>query len=331
MRYLFFDIECVHEKNVQYMLSFGYVITDEDFNVIEKEDVLINPNLPFSLTDVGVPVYYSIREILNSPIFPDVYNKIKELLEDKSYYVIGHAIINDVQYLIDECISYELDGFNFEYYDAQLIYCYLNNETRRVSLDNILVSYAIERSNLHRSDEDAYHTMIYLKSICNQKGMTLKDLIKDTKAIPGVIKGKETLEPFMLGWIHPSCNSIEFKQIALNVGLTYLTDSNGGKLNGKTFGINSKILYHDLNFSLWLINQILSNGGSFSLSLDVDYFIHEYNDCPYQEKLSINESWCGDFIDIKELYNYLGINEEDVETLSKDYFERLVSQEVNIK
>ena len=64
-----FDIECVHEKNVQYMLSFGYVITDEDFNVIEKEDVLINPNLPFSLTDVGVPVYYSIREILNSPIF----------------------------------------------------------------------------------------------------------------------------------------------------------------------------------------------------------------------------------------------------------------------
>lgn len=58
MNYLLFDIECVYDKQEQYMLSFGYVKTDKDFNVIKREDILINPNLTFSLTDVGPSILH---------------------------------------------------------------------------------------------------------------------------------------------------------------------------------------------------------------------------------------------------------------------------------
>lgn len=324
MNYLLFDIECVYDKQEQYMLSFGYVKTDKDFNVIKREDILINPNLTFSLTDVGVPVYYTIREILNSPIFPEVYHKIKSLLEEKDQYVIGHAIMNDVNYLVDECISYELDGFNFSFFDAQIIYCLLNNETRRVSLDNILLNLGIARSNLHRSDEDAYHTMLYLQAMCKQKGMTLDQLFKETKAIPGMVREKEIVEPILLDWVKSTFLSDEFKQIALKEGLKKINVSSVGKLKGKTFGFNTGILYRDLDYSLYLIYLISKEGGAFKQDSEVDYCIYEYNDCPYQERLSISEYWMGDFITIDELCTRLGINEEDIKESSKDYFKNLI-------
>lgn len=40
MRYLFFDIECCNGRDI---CEFGYVITDTEFNVLEKNDFTINP------------------------------------------------------------------------------------------------------------------------------------------------------------------------------------------------------------------------------------------------------------------------------------------------
>ena len=44
MQYLFFDIEASEGRS---MCSFGYVLTDSSFNVIAKEDILINPEARF--------------------------------------------------------------------------------------------------------------------------------------------------------------------------------------------------------------------------------------------------------------------------------------------
>ena len=52
MKYLFFDIECsVVSKNAAKICAFGYCLTDEKFNILEKEDILINPQGSFHLTD----------------------------------------------------------------------------------------------------------------------------------------------------------------------------------------------------------------------------------------------------------------------------------------
>ena len=48
MKYVFFDIECACVyKNVAKICVFGYCVADEEFNILEKEDILINPNGKF--------------------------------------------------------------------------------------------------------------------------------------------------------------------------------------------------------------------------------------------------------------------------------------------
>ena len=48
MKYLFFDIECANcYQNCAKIFSLGYVVTDENFNILhDKEDVLIKSNFP---------------------------------------------------------------------------------------------------------------------------------------------------------------------------------------------------------------------------------------------------------------------------------------------
>ena len=47
-RYLFFDIECACVfKDTAKICAFGYRLTDEHFNILEKEDILINPKVKF--------------------------------------------------------------------------------------------------------------------------------------------------------------------------------------------------------------------------------------------------------------------------------------------
>ena len=61
MRYLAFDIECCDGKHI---CEFGYVITDEKYNIIKKSVITINPESKFNL--VGRPggrdLYLSIQK-----------------------------------------------------------------------------------------------------------------------------------------------------------------------------------------------------------------------------------------------------------------------------
>ena len=46
MEYLFFDIECCDGNHI---CSFGYVIINSDFEILEKRDLVINPEKVFKL------------------------------------------------------------------------------------------------------------------------------------------------------------------------------------------------------------------------------------------------------------------------------------------
>ena len=50
MNYLFFDIECCDGNHI---CSFGYVICDEHFNILKKEDIIMNPQKKFKLGRAG--------------------------------------------------------------------------------------------------------------------------------------------------------------------------------------------------------------------------------------------------------------------------------------
>ena len=65
MNYVFFDIECancIHGEGK--ICSFGFVKTDENFNVIQEHDLLRNPDAPFLLgnakTGKGITLAYPL-------------------------------------------------------------------------------------------------------------------------------------------------------------------------------------------------------------------------------------------------------------------------------
>ena len=104
MKYLFFDIECAGVfKNVAKICAFGYCLTDEQFHILEKEDILINPQGGFHLTDrkgeQGIVLPYKYEEFKKYPSFKEQAERIYSLLQDSDTLVVGHAVQNDVKYL----------------------------------------------------------------------------------------------------------------------------------------------------------------------------------------------------------------------------------------
>ena len=92
-RYLFFDIECC---DGQHICEFGYVITDTNYNVIEKEDITINPEKPFNLTGRvnhrDLKLYYPESVYYKSYKFPHFYDKIKKMIEIENLSLINTEI-----------------------------------------------------------------------------------------------------------------------------------------------------------------------------------------------------------------------------------------------
>lgn len=178
MRYLVFDIECCDGRNI---CEFGYVITDDKFNVLEKNCIIINPDKPFNLKgrpgqddlELCFPeeVYYA------SKTFPVYYERIKSLLEAPEQIVIGHAVSNDAIFLRTACKRYKLGPINFSFFDSQKAYSEFVNSRKRISLENIQKELNLEKpSYLHKSDEDALLTMGLIQSLCEQLELSLVDL-----------------------------------------------------------------------------------------------------------------------------------------------------------
>ena len=176
MKYLFFDIECADGGKAT-ICSFGYVIADMDFKIIKREDIIINPEGRFFLTGRAgrpdVELAYPIERFKKAPTFPTFYNKIKALVENEDYYIVGHSIGDDVTYLNKVCERYKLDPYKFTYFDTQRMYRELSGEKRQKSLEDALLSLGVEdKFRSHQSVEDARATMLLLKALLAKANTT---------------------------------------------------------------------------------------------------------------------------------------------------------------
>ena len=181
MKYLFFDIECANcYQNCAKIFSLGYLITDENFNVLEgPEDVLINPRDRFDWYVAKKMMAYPREIFKDFPPFPDFYERFKAMFEDPETVAIGYAVTNDVHFLHDDCKRYSLAPFAYSFYDVQQLYARqpINNTAKNLE-DSLLSWCNIEPENLHRSDEDAYHTMLIMKAIAEYHGTDLPGLME---------------------------------------------------------------------------------------------------------------------------------------------------------
>ena len=124
MKYIYYDIEC---SDGFHMCSFGYVVADENFNVLEKEDILMNPEAVFHTgawgknreKDPGIELGYPKEAFRKSPKFPKHYQRIRALLSDEDVKIIGFSHNNDALFLSKACKRYSLPPIPYRFYDVQ--------------------------------------------------------------------------------------------------------------------------------------------------------------------------------------------------------------------
>ena len=182
MQYVFFDIECACVyKNVAKICVFGYCVCDEQFNILKKEDILINPNGKFHLTDRGgdgIVLPYDYEDFKKYPDFKKFYPRIRELLEGEDKTVFGHAAINDVKYLNLETKRYRLPSFRFRFADTQVLYMAMTETfDRQAGLESLTQIFEIDYTP-HCAADDAYATMRIAQEMCEKENCTLPELLE---------------------------------------------------------------------------------------------------------------------------------------------------------
>lgn len=181
MKYLFYDCEVANSFNkISKMCSLGYVYTKDDFTILKKEDILINPEDQFDyhlFKNKDIKLYYSPKEFKSHKNFKDQYEKIKSLFLNADI-VFGFSIENDIKFLLDDCTRYNLEYPNFKYIDVQTLFKKYHNNKLDSSLEYCVSYYNIKNHLfLHKSDDDAYQTMLVLKSLLQESGMSLDEII----------------------------------------------------------------------------------------------------------------------------------------------------------
>ena len=196
MKYVFFDIECACVyKSVAKICAFGYVLTDENFNVLEREDILLNPKGKFHLTDrkgrEGLVLPYVYEDFKKYPLFPAAYDRIKALLENKEHIVLGHATLNDVNYLNLETRRYKLPSLKFRYYDTQFFYMNVKKDfSRQLGLGAMAEELGVEFTP-HRAVDDAYATMRVCEALIRRENAdTVPAFVERYHIKGGSLEGK---------------------------------------------------------------------------------------------------------------------------------------------
>jgi DNA polymerase III alpha subunit (gram-positive type) len=285
---VFFDIECASvNKTVAKICAFGYVVCDEQFNIIESKDVLINPRGNFHLTDrkgdKGIVLPYSYDKFKDYPEFPEVYPKIKALLEDSDSFVVGHSTMNDVKYLNLETKRFKLPSFNFEFSDSQLVYMTLINDfTHQLGLEHIAQSLGVEFTP-HRAVDDAYATMRIVQAMCSRYECGYMELCKKLNLSRGRISDYTLKSPSSKALRKYSTQVLEQKKERSRVRSEFFDHVNkqhtkSGKFNGKCFTF-SRTIEDNLDVSKNLVDKIYCNGGKYSSHIThSNYYIADMDD-----------------------------------------------------
>lgn len=275
MKLVFFDIECasVH-KTCAKICAFGYVVCDEKFNILEKEDILINPKGGFHLTDrkgvKGLVLPYEYADFKKEPPFPKVFDRIKLLLEDNDSYIIGHAVLNDVKFLNLETRRYKLPSFNFTFSDSQLLFmAHVNDFTHQSGLEHIASTLGVEFTP-HRAVDDAYATMKIVEAMCISHGCTFHELIEKLNVAPGKITNYQISRPQSKGFkrfnaqkqaarVKRSQNRTKFYN---NLSRKRINKA-GGVMKGKTVTF-SRTVEDEIEISIPLVDKIYELGGKYT-------------------------------------------------------------------
>ncbi len=339
-KYLSFDIECCDGIH---MCEFGYVIFDEEFNLIEKKVILINPEHKFRLKDRphedDLELHHSEDEYKNSPLFSEVYSEIKAIIENPEYIIIGFSLKNDEEYLATACKNYRKEPIKFSYYDFQILYKAYTKSANRPSVEKFINDLGIDEIIQHKSEDDAYAVMLGLKAISQkeQKGLseTLAVLLKIKGSFvkeQAITKAKSQKKKALEGYSNAQKSYLRdfIKKLEKNIMI---------KDNHKVVCIGENFQKFYFNEFLALIELLYKNGNVYTGKASESNIFIQYNyekdgellcDKRLQSVLSAIETE-QKHIQIVQLEDYLTLLSTSLESLKRRNIMKYEAGSVNRK
>lgn len=179
MKYLFFDVECSNcHDGVGKLCEFGYVITDENFNVLSKDDIPMSPGKgkknAFDLTgrknEKDLELAYDYEYYYAQPEFPHFYERIKKLMESKDTICFAYSMGNDIRHINSTCERYKMPPLNYICYDVQMLAGKYLEQKKQIKLENacleIVGPHSLFGLQPHLSRDDAMMERMIFEAIC---------------------------------------------------------------------------------------------------------------------------------------------------------------------
>jgi len=184
--FVFFDCECANTfEGVGKICSLGYVICDDDLNVIESEDVVMNPECDFDwylFSGKGeCQLAYSKDYFRIKPNFESYYKDIKKLLTTGNRYIAGFSVANDVGYVNSACERYETPYIQFRAFDVEKLLNKITGEKHKLGEWAKELGVNVAKFQTHKSVDDAMMTMLCLKRICQKENKSVEQIITENK------------------------------------------------------------------------------------------------------------------------------------------------------
>ncbi|MGI6595002.1 MAG: hypothetical protein ACOX24_08050 [Christensenellales bacterium] len=316
MKCLFFDLEYANSKGgAPKICEFGYVLTDENFKIIKRDNLIINPKIPRSEWD-----YYAVRKILTRKIseyergynFVYHYDTILNLFQNADF-VFAHSPNGDNRAIRGECSRYRLPQIKYIVYDVCTCYTGYSQNKKSLSVTKILEAMGIKGENkAHDAEADAFNTMLAFKEMKNLLNFSFADFPSIYKDFEKKLKenSRKTKGNFRIIY-----NSIIEK--------TKPQGKLGDKFKDKkiTMSENYEISYP--NEALCLVQLIVNQGGLVTLKASESDIFVKYDklktdgtlkkDKRLECVLAANDKGKNkEIIDLKELFLRLDITKEQL-------------------
>lgn len=173
MKILYFDMEFANGQVPGSIYSIGYVVTDEEFRILTPPtDLCIRPECEWNEYVEQNILAYPKEDVEASPSFAERYDEIKALFADCDI-AVGFAVSNDVKALRRACERYALPHIPYRRFDVERLARMQPEHKDAHGLGGYFEAWCGEDvENRHRSDGDAYATMLLLKAICRHLHVT---------------------------------------------------------------------------------------------------------------------------------------------------------------
>ena len=176
--YVFFDCECANTfDGVGKICSLGFVVTDDELNVIESEDVVMNPECEFDwylFSGKGdCQLAYSKDYFRVKPNWEAYYKDIKKLLTTGNRFIAGFAVSNDVGFVNSACERYNQDYIQFRAFDVEKLLNKAYGQKKKLKEWAEFMGVNLAKFQSHKSVDDAMMTMLCLKKVCEQQNLSM--------------------------------------------------------------------------------------------------------------------------------------------------------------